>query len=407
MISPSQDFPNYTSEKLLESIEDAAAAANPQLGGLLRACGHALRREREKSQRFLDTVEAIIVGLDPSGIVTVVNRRGCELLGYRERELLGRPWLATCLPQGSDDVHEAFRRIMSGELKALDYYENEVLTRSGDRRMVAWYNNYMRDSYGAIIGTLSCGEDITARKLVEERNKQLLAENRRLMQRQFEVQETERRHLARELHDELGQWLSAMQAHARLIADLAGDELLDIRESAAEIMESIDAVLQNVRRMICDLRPVTLDALGLQDSLDELVTRWQTYHPAISCKLEVSGRLDDLVEPLNITIYRIIQEALTNISNHSDAREATINIRRVASAEPLQALVLVTVADDGRGMRPDVRNQGMGLLGMRERVLAAGGTFEVESSPGQGVRINIRLPVATDGAIDGHGGSKV
>lgn len=402
MISPSQDFPNYTSEKLLESIEDAAAAAaaDSELGGLLRACGLALRHEREKSQRFLDTVEAIIVGLDPSGIVTLVNRHGCELLGYREPELLGRPWLSTCLPQGSDDVYEAFRRIMSGELKALDYYENEVLTRSGNRRMVAWHNNYMRDSHGAIIGTLSFGEDITARKLAEERNKQLLAENRRLMQRQFEVQETERRHLARELHDELGQWLSAMQAHARLISDFAGDELLDIRESAAEITESIDAVLQNVRRMICDLRPVTLDALGLQESLDELVTRWQTYHPAISCKLEVSGRLDDLVEPLNITIYRIIQEALTNVSNHSDAQKATISIRRVVGDEPLQAHVLVTVADDGRGMMPDVRSQGMGLLGMRERVLAAGGTFDVESSPGQGVRISIRLPVATEVAID-------
>ena len=392
MIFPSQDLPNYTTETLLQSIDAAAAAANSELSGLLRACGLALRHERDKSQRFLDAVEAIIVGLDPNGIVTLVNRHGCELLGYTEQDLLGRPWLSTCLPQGSDDVYEAFRRIMSGELKALDYYENEVLTRCGDRRMVAWHNNYMRDSDGVIIGTLSFGEDITARKRTEERNQQLLAENRRLMQRQFEVQETERRHLARELHDELGQWLSAMQAHARLIADLAGDDLRDIRESAAEITDSIDAVLQNVRRMICDLRPMMLDALGLKDSLEELVTRWRTSHPAISCMLDVSGRLDDLVEPMNITIYRIIQEALTNVANHSDAGAVTINIRRGPGVEPSPRPILVDIADDGQGLMDDVRSQGMGLLGMRERVLAVGGHFEIESRPGQGVRISARLP---------------
>ncbi len=283
MISTSHDFARYSSEGLLQVIEATASTAEPAMARLLMACSAALRREMEKSQRFLDTVEAIIVGLDPNGIVTLVNRRGCELLGYTEQELLGRSWFSTYLPEGASDVYEVFLRIMKGELQALDYYENEVLTLSGDRRMVAWHNNYMRDPDGVIIGTLSFGEDITVRKLVEERNKELLAENRRLMQRLFEAQETERRHLARELHDELGQWLSAMQAHARLITDLTGEDLRDIHESAAEIMASIDAVLLHVRRMIRDLRPVMLDALGLQDSLEELVARWRSHHPATAC----------------------------------------------------------------------------------------------------------------------------
>lgn len=383
----------HGSEQLLAAIDDTAATDESELGGLLRGCGLALKREMDKSQRFLDTVEAIIIGLDPDGIVTLVNRRGCELLGYTEKELLGRPWFSTFLPDGSEEVYQVFLRIMGGELKALDYFENEVLTRSGECRMVAWHNNYMRDSDGLIIGTLSSGEDITLRKLAEKRNIQLLAENRRLMQRLFEVQETERRHLARELHDELGQWLSAMQAHTRLIQDLAGDGLPDIQESAAEISDSLDAVLLIVRRMIGGLRPVMLDTLGLQDSLDELVTRWRSNHPAMSCVLDVSGRIDDLDESLTITVYRIIQEALTNIANHSEAREATIRVRRGADADAPHGLVLVTVADDGRGILQDARSGGTGLLGMRERILAAGGAFEIESSPGQGVRIEIRLPV--------------
>jgi signal transduction histidine kinase len=285
---------------------------------------------------------------------------------------------------------------MGGELEALEHYENEVITRSGDRRMVAWNNSYMRDSEGVIIGTLSAGEDITARKLAEERNEQLLADNRRLTQRLFEVQETERRCLARELHDELGQWLSAVQAHAQLISGLAGEDLVEIRESADEIRESINTVLQNVRRMILDLRPPVLDTLGLKDSLEELISRWRAYHPVVSCEFDVSGPIDELEERLGITIYRIVQEGLTNIANHADARGARIGIRRIPATASRAEHVLVTVADDGRGMSAQARHEGMGLLGMRERVVAVGGRYELDSLPGKGVTITVRLPISRE-----------
>jgi len=263
--------------------------------------------------------------------------------------------------------------------------------------MVGWRNNFMRDAEGVIVGTLSAGEDITVRKQVEKRNVHLLIENRRLMQRLFSVQEMERRRLARELHDELGQWLSAVQAHAQLIAALAGEGLPDIRESANEIKESIDTAMHNVRRMIRDLRPVMLDALGLEESLQELVSRWGASHSTITCDLAVNGRLDDLDEALSITVYRIVQEALTNVVSHADAGEVRIDLRRSSGGGPRAETLSVTIADDGRGMTPGVRSEGMGLLGMRERVLAVGGTFDLDSSPGRGVRIRVELPIGSAG----------
>lgn len=392
MTPPDPDPVQLDGKELIEAIDSVAPSASPALRDMLRTCGSVLRREMDKSQRFLDTVETIIVGLDRRGRVTLVNRKGCELLGYAENELLGCPWFTTCLPDGSAEVQVAFRRIMAGELEALDYFENEVLTRSGKRRMVAWHNSYMRDSDEIIVGTLSAGEDITARKLAEERNAKLLVENRRLMQRLFEAQETERQRLARELHDELGQWLSAVQAHAQLIVGLTGDRLRDIHESAAEITASVDRVLQNVRRMIRDLRPVALDAFGLEDSVGELVAQWEADHAELACRLDVIGVLEDLDEPLAITIYRIIQEALTNVAKHAGISSVLIEIRRLPDSGAAAGVVSVTISDDGRGMLPEAHQQGMGLLGMRERVLAVGGTYELDSNPGEGVRIRLRLP---------------
>jgi PAS domain S-box-containing protein len=386
------DFANLDTKGLIRAIDASTTSDDSAHDQLIRACNVALKRELDKSQRFLNTVDTVIVGLDRAGRVTLVNKKGCELLGYTENELLGRSWFSTCLPSGSEEVSRVFQRIMRGELKALDYYENEVLTRSGTQRMMAWHNSYMQDSEGAIIGTLSAGEDITARKIAEQRNAQLLRENRRLMQRLFAVQEGERRRLARELHDELGQWLSAVQAHTHLISDLAGEQLPDIRESANEIQLSVNRVFQNVRRMIRDLRPVVLDTLGLEDSLAELVTSWESHHSDIYCQLNISDSLEDLDESLAITIYRIIQEALTNITNHAGASKVKIGINRTTAVDTTIPVVQLTISDNGKGIRPKIRHDGMGLLGMRERVLATSGTFELESSPGQGVVIKVELP---------------
>lgn len=393
MTSEASDLLALDGRDLIQAVEAAAALADGPTAPLLNACAEGLRREMDRSQRFLDTVETIIVGLDPEGCITLINRKGCDLLGYSEKDLLGKCWFSSCLPEGSETVHKVFLRIMGGDLQALDYYENDVLTRAGERRVVAWHNSYLRDAEGVIVGTLSSGEDITARKRAEERNVQLLAENRRLTWRLFAVQEMERRRLSQELHDELGQWLSAVQAHAQLIAALAGKDLPDIRESANEIRESIDTAMRNVRRMIHDLRPVVLDVLGLEESLRELVSRWGANHPAIACDLTVDGQLHDLDEAVSITVYRIVQEALTNVVSHANARQVRIDLHRARGTGSPAETLFVTIADDGKGITPGVRSEGVGLLGMRERVLTAGGTFDLDSSPGRGVRVRAELPL--------------
>ncbi|MGD8932366.1 MAG: PAS domain S-box protein [Chromatiales bacterium] len=524
MSSPPKDPSTLTSEQLLERMgKHGPAASTAELCRLLQACTGALRAEMDQSARLLDAVDTVIVGLDTQGRVTLVNRKGCELLGFQEGELLGRSWFETCLPQpeGLGTVYPAFQKIMAGRLADVDYFENEVLTRSGQRRMMAWRNSYMRDAAGAIIGTLSAGEDITARKqaedalresearldhlltsspaviysarvdgdygatfvsdnvtvqtgylprmftenpgfwlehihpedrtrvlqelpqvfasgvyrheyrflhrdgsyrwmcdeirlhrdadgrpteligswrdvtqrkLAEERSARLLKENRRLMQRLFHLQERERKHLARELHDEFGQWLSAAQANAQSLIGLAPERTEDLRASAGAIIHCISEVQKGVRRMICDLRPAVLDQLGLEDSLRDLVSSWCGHHPHITCRLLLSGALNQLGETIDITVYRIIQEALTNISKHANARDVTIRLGpRVVQCDA--KTLYLTIEDDGGGLVPASGGGGMGLLGMRERVRAAGGSFELIDHPAEGVSIEVKLPV--------------
>ncbi|MDD3813645.1 MAG: PAS domain S-box protein [Desulfocapsaceae bacterium] len=138
----------------------------------------ALQQECKRNQRYLDTVQTIMINLDNHGQITMINRRGCELLGYKENELLGCLWFEKCLPQpeGMETVYSLFQEIMKGHVPTAEYFENPVLCRDGSQRLIAWHNTYSKDNAGRIVGTLCSGEDITEHKKEQERiNKLSLA----------------------------------------------------------------------------------------------------------------------------------------------------------------------------------------------------------------------------------------
>ncbi|MCU0914118.1 MAG: PAS domain S-box protein [Planctomycetes bacterium] len=129
----------------------------------------ALRRERDRAQRYLDTAGVMLVALNEKGRITLINRKGSQILGYEEQELLGKDWFETCLPsQAQGSVRAVFERLRAGEIEAARYAENAVRTRSGEERLMAWHNTVLTDDTGRIIGALSSGEDITERRKAEE-----------------------------------------------------------------------------------------------------------------------------------------------------------------------------------------------------------------------------------------------
>ena len=128
----------------------------------------ALRAERDRAQRYLDIAGVIIVALDADGAVTLLNRRGYELLGYGEAELVGRNWFDKCVPAAARaDAKTTFGRLMAGELAPVEYHENAALARDGSKPIIAWHNALLRDETGNITGTLSSGEDVTEMRRTE------------------------------------------------------------------------------------------------------------------------------------------------------------------------------------------------------------------------------------------------
>jgi signal transduction histidine kinase len=221
----------------------------------------------------------------------------------------------------------------------------------------------------------------------------LLLENRRLAQENLRIQEVERKHLARELHDELGQYLNAIKLDAVAIRENGSGDPESSTEAALAIIATVDHVQHAVGDMISRLRPVALDELGLAAALEHCVDHWRQRVLTTRFVLNVAGNFDDLSEPMNLTLYRLVQEGLTNIHKHANAQRATITLERIRAAGRDQDELCLAVDDDGCGMETSARSSRFGLSGMRERVEMAGGTFVLRTAAGRGLRFEAHLPV--------------
>ncbi len=214
-----------------------------------------------------------------------------------------------------------------------------------------------------------------------------LAENRRLVGRIIQVQEEERHRLARELHDELGQTLNAIKLDALALPTAMNAAAEEI---AQRIATNADQVYGAAGDLVRRLRPTALDELGLVAALEAGVERWRKSNPGLSVQLSMGGALDDLGETLNLTIYRIVQEAMTNCLRHAKSQHLYIDLTRAPGSS---GSVQLEIRDDGIGFDPgEPRPGGSGLTGMRERVALLNGRFELLSDPGQGVTIRAEMP---------------
>jgi two-component system sensor histidine kinase UhpB len=235
--------------------------------------------------------------------------------------------------------------------------------------------------------------ELLARRAAESTLVGVLAENRRLAQEHLRIQEVERKHLARELHDQLGQYLNVIKLDAVSICERGADRQLAL-ESARSIVHTVDHLHGAVSEMIGRLRPVGLDELGLVAAVEHCIDQWRARLPQTRFVFAVNGDFNALSEPLTLTLYRLVQEALTNIYKHADAHQAQILLERLGASRGQAEELRLAVADDGRGMDVSARNTRFGLSGMRERVELAGGRFILETAPGCGLKFEARLPSA-------------
>jgi signal transduction histidine kinase len=269
-----------------------------------------------------------------------------------------------------------------------------VLNTSGSLLFYAW----LRQRQAATINYLETLEIQRLKQHLQTHSDELqqqLQENQRLTHRILDIQERERRHLAQELHDELGQCLTAIRTDARMLLQ----DHPDTEDSVNRHAESIDAIARHIYDVTYDLmralRPTLLDDLGLVDAVRELVRSQHLERQGVTPELSLKGALNDMEERLNINLYRMIQEALTNIQRHADCTRVHIRLERYDADEPSDRLEL-EVRDNGRGFDTGIisRKGRFGVLGMQARAKALGGELCIDSQPGEGTRLWLRIPLA-------------
>jgi two-component system sensor histidine kinase UhpB len=211
-----------------------------------------------------------------------------------------------------------------------------------------------------------------------------IRDNQRLTQRIIRLQETERKSLAQELHDEIGQHLTAIHVDASVIKQ--STDLTSSIKSAKAIDEVACHMMVILRSMLKRLRPGGLDELSFIDALQELVNSWRQRHTQTDLRYQIQGEfhLDD--ETIQLALYRVLQECLTNISRHSGATEVSVKLAQSETAYSLE------VTDNGKGFDVLQQRSSFGISGIQQRVDSVNGRMDIDSKPGQGVIIKISIP---------------
>lgn len=353
----------------------------------------ALRRQHEIFQTIFDHIPVMINFVDPAGRVQLVNRHWEQVTGWSREEARNMDMAAAFYP----DPLERQRVLEYVRNPPPGWADFRLRVRDGRLLDTMWANVLLSD--GMSIGF---GQDVTERKQAEAVREQSAARLQALSRRLVEVQEEERRHLARELHDEIGQILTslkfALEAGAAAPPAQAGAKL-------GEARALIEEALTRVRTLSFDLRPALLDHLGLLPALRGLIERCSGA-TGLRVGFEHAGLERRFAPELETAAYRIVQEALTNVARHARTDDAAVRVWATADALEVQ------VEDQGVGFNVQaalVPSRSNGLTGMQERVLLLGGRWVVESTPGDGTHVLAKFPLAgpRDGTTDWEGNQPV
>jgi PAS domain S-box-containing protein len=324
----------------------------------------------------------------------VYSTRWKEMLGYSEDEI--EPHVSAWERLLHPDDAERARQVNESVKQGAPTYELEFRLRHKDGRYVHVLSRgypVRREAGGPVVRIVGTHFDLTARKQAE-------AERARteLLTRLVFAQEDERRRIGREMHDQFGEQLTALARRIRMLKDACGD-----RDDWRAHIESLELIAQQLDRdvdhLVWELRPTALDDLGLRAALANYVQNWST-RVGISATLHTSGLMDDrLSSEAETALYRIAQEALTNVAKHARAQNVGVILERRTDQ------VLLIVEDDGVGFEPGVAErpaQGFGLVGMQERAGLVGATLEIESSAGRGTTVFVRMNATTQPASQPH-----
>ena len=352
--------------------------------------GESLQASTEERRRLAlivkQTADAIMIH-DLDGNISFWNPAAQRMFGYAPEDIIGKSVSLLTPVSEKAELESDLREINAG--RKVENHDSRRQARDGRIIDVSISAAPLIDPVsGNVIGDICSMRDITERKQAEEAERQL-EENRQLTHLIQRHIEDERRSLARELHDELGQYVTAIKTFAVGIVNKTQEKMPDVASNAQTIVAAANHIYDGMHNIIRQLRPGSLDNLGLSETLRDLVSSYRQHHPELKIKLVTKGDVNGLGEVVNINIYRVVQEAVNNALKHSNASAIEIKLEVRKSGE-----LQLTIKDNGHGMdfcKVD-HSQHFGLLGMRERAQALQGTFNIDSALEKGTTIHINIP---------------
>lgn len=340
--------------------------------------------------------DAIIIH-DLEGRISFWNPAAERMFGYRVEDIVGRSATLLAAPDRQGELQENLDTVKRRVL--IEMIETQRVSKDGRVVDVALSAAPLVDPVSdEVIGEICSMRDITEHKLVQQAELEL-EQNRQLTHAIQSRLEEERRSIARELHDELGQCVTAIKTIGTAIANRTQESSPDVHANALTIVSVASHIYDVVHGIIRQLRPTALDHLGLSETLKDFVSAWRDRHPEVVCELQLDGAIEGMGETINITVYRIVQECLTNVARHAAATRSDIHVTRINDSR-LRDVVKVAVHDNGKGFAQQREREAtrFGLIGMRERVQALNGEFNIDSRPGEGVTVTAVIPVRIRGS---------
>lgn len=349
----------------------------------------ALRNERDRAQQYLDIVGVIVVAMDVDHRITLINRRGCEILGYEEEELLGQDWFARCI---ADDerarVLEGFQQIVRGDLEPVEYFENRVVTKEGQLRWIAWHNAVLRNKEGGIIGALSSGEDITELKQAESIRREYQSKLKALASQLTLTEERLKRNVATQLHDRISQPLAMSKMKLCALLESVTDSR--VKTTLSDVSEVLGQTLLESRNITSQLSYPVLQVLGLETAIHRwLIEEVENKH-AIRTSFVSDGQMVPLDEDVSAVLFRGVRELLTNVIKHAQASEVGVTLERH------QHDIRICVEDNGCGCSMEQtfpQKGGFGLMSVQEALERLGGSLYIDSQPNQGLTATLTAPL--------------
>ena len=365
----------------------------------------ALRNEKNRAQRYLDIAGVMLVALSKDGTVNLINKKGCEILGYGEDEIIGKNWFDNFIPEEiRTNVREVFNRLMQGDQEPPKYYENPVLTKSGARRMVAWHNTILTDEHGNITGTLSSGEDTT--------------EHKRLEEQLFQSQKMEAvGRLAGGIAHDFNNLLTAIIGYSDIIIkdrDLKQKHrsyIEEIKKSAERAATLTQQLLAFSRKQILQPKVLNLNVLmrNMNDMLQRMIGEDIAFEMVLSTEIGMikadPGKIEQVVINLAVNARDAMPHGgtLKVVTKNVSLDEEFCDLHKGSRPGDY---VLLSMQDTGKGIDDETmkhifepffttkeigKGTGLGLATVYGIVRQSGGYIDIQSSSGAGTTFDIYL----------------